>query len=127
MITTLTIIHSIVSVLLIATVLLHFGKGAEAGLVLDTNSSSILPQQGNMMTRVASVLATLFLVLSLALAVIRSHTSQKSLFDEKMPATTTTTATPATAAPVTAPSAPEAAPAATTTTNATAPVAAPAK
>ena len=32
MLTTLTVLHTIISLLLIAVVLLHFGKGAEAGL-----------------------------------------------------------------------------------------------
>ena len=49
MITTLTVVHAVISALLILFVLLHFGKGAEAGLFTDTSSSSILPQKGNVL------------------------------------------------------------------------------
>lgn len=82
MITALTICHAIVSVLLIFMVLIHFGKGAEAGLVLDTSSSSILPHQGNFLNKVTTVLATLFLGISLTLAILRGHET-KSLFDKQ--------------------------------------------
>ncbi len=81
MITILTFIHIIVSILLILFVILHFGKGAESGLVLDTSSSSILPQKGNIMNKITGTLATLFLVISLSLAVLRSHKSGSSLLD----------------------------------------------
>ncbi|MBF0205629.1 MAG: preprotein translocase subunit SecG [Oligoflexia bacterium] len=93
MITALSIIHVIISVLLILSVLIHFGKGAEAGLVMDTNASSILPTKGNILNKITTTLAVLFLVLSLTLATMHGKMSSKSIFDSgKIPAATTTTA-----------------------------------
>lgn len=85
MITALIIVHSIVCVLLIAIVLLQFGKGAEAGLLMDSGASSILPQKGNIMTKITTVLAIIFLSLSLGLAIIQSNQSQESIFDKTAP------------------------------------------
>ncbi len=88
MVTTLTIIHCIISVLLILIVLLQFGKGAEAGLMMN-EGSNLLPQKGNVMTKVTAVLAVLFLSLSLALAVLRGHKTGESIFDKtSVPVTT---------------------------------------
>ncbi|MBF0362614.1 MAG: preprotein translocase subunit SecG [Oligoflexia bacterium] len=83
MITALTIVHTIVSILLIFMVLIHFGKGAEAGLVLDVGASSILPQKGNVLNKITTVLAILFLSLSLALSAMRGKNVEKSIFDNK--------------------------------------------
>ncbi|MBF0298585.1 MAG: preprotein translocase subunit SecG [Oligoflexia bacterium] len=83
MITALAIVHAIVSVLLILMVLIHFGKGAEAGLVLDAGASSILPQKGNVLNKITAVLAILFLSMSLMLATMRGKTIEKSIFDNK--------------------------------------------
>lgn len=79
---TLTIIHVIISVILILIVLLHFGKGAEAGLVMDSSSSSILPTKGNVMNKITSVLAGAFLVLALLLAILRGKESNQSIMDK---------------------------------------------
>ncbi|MBF0313805.1 MAG: preprotein translocase subunit SecG [Oligoflexia bacterium] len=107
MITVLSIIHIFVCILLILTVLIHFGKGAEAGLVLDTSASSILPQKGNILNKITNTLAVLFLVISLSLAVMRGKTTSHSVFDTnpiaKKPTTTSTTLPITPAAPATAP------------------------
>jgi preprotein translocase subunit SecG len=83
MITALTAIHAVISFLLVILVLLQFGKGAEAGLMMDTGASSILPQKGNIMTKITAVVATLFLGLALTLSVLRSHENKKSVFDSQ--------------------------------------------
>lgn len=86
MITAITIIHAIISILLIGTVLLQFGKGAEAGLMMDAGASSILPQKGNVMTKITTVLAIFFLGLALTLSIMRSHQASESIFDKTTPA-----------------------------------------
>jgi preprotein translocase subunit SecG len=111
MITALTIIHGIISVLLVVLVLLQFGKGAEAGLMMDSGASSILPQKGNVMTKITAVMATLFLGLALFLAILRSHISKESIFDSKAPqASNIAVPTLPTSAPKAAPSAASEAP-----------------
>ncbi len=85
MMTTLTVIHMIISILLVALVLIQFGKGAEAGLFTDTGSSSILPQKGNVMVKITSVVAFVFFGLSLALASARGRMAEKSIFDTHVP------------------------------------------
>jgi preprotein translocase subunit SecG len=99
MITTLTIVHIVVSILLIFMVLIHFGKGAEAGLVLDTSSSSILPTKGNVLNKITAILVILFLLISLSLAILRGQQTKKSLMD-KMTNLPTTAAPVQAAAPV---------------------------
>lgn len=83
MITTLTVIHIIVCVLLILMVLLQFGKGAEAGLFGGTGSDSVGSGRGNVLTKITTVLATAFLVLSLVLANLHGKKVEKSLFDDQ--------------------------------------------
>ena len=83
MITWLTVVHMVVCVLMIIVVLLQFGKGAEAGLLSDVGGSSILPQRGNILTKITTVLAICFLTLSLTLSILRGKESHKSVFDSK--------------------------------------------
>ena len=86
----LTIVHMIVSVLLIAVVLVQFGRGAEAGFFSDTSSQGVFsgPGPANMLTRLTTVLAILFLGLALFLANIRGRYRDASVFDQDIPRTT---------------------------------------
>ena len=86
----LTIVHMIISVLLIAVVLVQFGRGAEAGFFSDTSSQGVFagPGPANMLTRLTTVLAILFLGLALFLANIRGRYRDASVFDQDIPRTT---------------------------------------
>ena len=129
MTTTLMVLQAIISVLLIIVVLLQFGKGAEAGLMAQAGSESIMSSstRGNIMTKITAVLAILFLGNSILLARLQDTKYQKSLLDSEAPVARKLN-NDAPVAPGTAPAAPNAtAPAATApaapapTTNTTAP------
>lgn len=115
MTTALMILQAIISILLIITVLLQFGKGAEAGLMTAAGSESIMSSstRGNIMTKITAVLAFLFLANSIYLARLQDSKFQKSILDSEAPV-----ARPLNSDATTAP-APQAAP--TTTPNAETP------
>lgn len=108
MITALMIFHGIISVLLILVVLLQFGKGAEAGLISGGGSDAVFtgPQQGNILVKITTVLAVLFMANSILLAKMQSQKSESSILDsvanapvsKEVPATTTPSAPAAPAA-----------------------------
>ena len=85
--TTLMIIHGIISVLLIASVLLQFGKGAEAGLLSGGGGESVISggQKGNLLSKTTTVLAILFMLNSILLAKIQSQNASSSLLDSEAP------------------------------------------
>ena len=87
MITTLTIVHVIVSILLIIVVLLQFGRGAEAGFFSDAGSQGVFagPGQDNILTKITTFLAILFLGLALVLANLRGKQRESSVFDNEVP------------------------------------------
>lgn len=87
MTTALMVLQAIISVLLIITVLLQFGKGAEAGLMTAAGSESVMSSstRGNVMTKITAFLAVLFLVNSVYLARIQDSKHQKSLLDGEAP------------------------------------------
>ena len=87
MIQALTITHMIVSVLLVVIVLLQFGRGAEAGFFSSTDSQGVFagPGPANILTRVTSFLAILFLGLALYLAHLRGSQRASSVFDQETP------------------------------------------
>jgi preprotein translocase subunit SecG len=121
MITTLIVLHVIICVLLVVTVLLQFGKGAEVGAVMGGGASQAVfssSSKGNFFTRLTTALAIGFMLNSIALTTLKSREAKKSLFDDEQelvaPLNSDTTAAPATAAP-----------AATETPAATAPAEAP--
>jgi preprotein translocase subunit SecG len=118
MTTSLMVLQAIISVLLIITVLLQFGKGAEAGLMTAAGSESIMSSstRGNIMTKMTAVLAVLFLGNSILLARIQDSKFQKSILDSEAPIARPLNSDAA----QTAPAAP-AAPAAATPAAATAP------
>lgn len=79
----LMILQAIISVFLIITVLLQFGKGAEAGLMTAAGSESIMSSstRGNIMTKITAFLAIAFLGNSILLARLQNTKHQKSLLD----------------------------------------------
>jgi preprotein translocase subunit SecG len=87
MTTTLMVLQAIISVLLIIVVLLQFGKGAEAGLMAQAGSESIMSSstRGNIMTKITAVLAVLFLGNSILLARLQDSKFQKSILDGEAP------------------------------------------
>ena len=84
MITYLMIFQVCVSLLLIALVLLQFGKGAEAGLMSGGGASEAVfsgSQKGNILSKITIVLIFLFLGNCMLLAKLQSTTSSKSIMD----------------------------------------------
>lgn len=114
MTTTLMVLQAIISVILIIVVLLQFGKGAEAGLMAQAGSESIMSSstRGNIMTKITAILAILFLGNSILLARLQDTKYQKSLLDGEAPvarklnndaAPATNPAAPAATTPATTP------------------------
>jgi len=121
MTTALMVLQAITSVLLIITVLLQFGKGAEAGLMTAAGSESIMSSstRGNIMTKITAILAIVFLGNSILLARLQDSKFQKSILDTEKPVSRPLNSdaqqAPAAPANTAAPAAP------TTTTPATTP------
>ncbi len=119
MLTTLIVIHVVICILLIVTVLLQFGKGAETGAIMGGGASQAVfssSAKGNFMTKLTTALAIGFMVNSIILTTLKSREARRSLFDNEAQVAAplnsdaeglaTKTATPAadgTAAPVTTP------------------------
>jgi preprotein translocase subunit SecG len=106
MITTLIVLHVIICVLLVVTVLLQFGKGAEVGAVMGGGASQAVfssSSKGNFFTKLTTALAIGFMLNSIALTTLKSREAKKSLFDDEQelvaPLNSDSTAAPATAAP----------------------------
>lgn len=105
----LMIFHGVISVLLILTVLLQFGRGAEAGFLSGGASEAVFSgaQRGNILSKITVVMAVLFLGNSLLLAKLESSKSSSSILDQAVPATETSApAVPAVPAPEKATDAP---------------------
>lgn len=88
MMTTLIVLHVIICLLLVVTVLLQFGKGAEMGAVMGGGASQAVfssSSKGNFFTKLTSVLAIGFMVNSIVLTTMKSRDSKKSLFDDEAP------------------------------------------
>ena len=82
------IFQAVVSILLIILVLLQFGKGAEAGLLSGGGASDAAfstAQKGNILTKITTVLAVIFLAGAVNLARLQSKGAQKSIFDNQAP------------------------------------------
>lgn len=111
MVTSLMVFHAVISILLIVSVLLQFGKGAEAGLLGGASEAVFTgAQQGNILSKVTTVLTILFIGNCLLLAKIQSGKESKSLLDTEAPVAAplnSDAAAPKTTAPV-APAAPKA-------------------
>lgn len=88
MLTTLIVLHVIICVLLVVTVLLQFGKGAEMGAVMGGGASQAVfssSSQGNFFTKLTSILAISFMINSIVLTTMKSRSAKKSLFDDEAP------------------------------------------
>lgn len=136
MITALVVFQIVICVLLVTLVLLQFGKGAEVGAVMGGGASQAIfssSQSGNILSKLTTVTAILFMLNSVALTSLKSREAKKSIFDNVAPVAAplnNDAAKPAEAAPVAPATTTETtnnAAATTTATNTTtAPVAAPA-
>jgi len=85
MTTSLMILQAVVSVLLIIMVLLQFGKGAEAGLMGNTDTVFTSSQQGNILSKFTVFLSIIFLGNSVLLARLQSSKVEKSILDTEAP------------------------------------------
>ncbi len=89
MTTFLIVLHVIICVLLVVTVLLQFGKGAEMGAIMGSGgaSQSVFSSsaKGNFMTKLTTILAIGFMINSIVLTTIKSREAKKSLFDNEAP------------------------------------------
>ena len=73
---TITVIHILTSVGLVALILLQQGKGADIGAAFGSGASQTLfgsRGSANFLTRITAVLATIFFITSLSLAVLHSQ------------------------------------------------------
>jgi len=88
MTTFLVALHVLICVLLVVTVLLQFGKGAETGAVMGGGASQAVfssSAKGNFMTKLTTVLAIGFFINSIVLTTLKSREARKSLFDNEAP------------------------------------------
>lgn len=89
MTTFLIVLHVIICVLLVVTVLLQFGKGAEMGAIMGSGGASQAvfssSAKGNFMTKLTTVLAIAFMVNSIVLTTLKSREAKRSLFDNEAP------------------------------------------
>jgi preprotein translocase subunit SecG len=88
MITILTVLQYVVCFLLVLTVLLQFGKGAEMGAIMGGGASQAVfssSAKGNFMTKLTTFLAIGFMVNSIVLTTMKSREAKRSLFDNEAP------------------------------------------
>lgn len=88
MLSFLVVLHVIICVLLVVTVLLQFGKGAEMGAIMGGGASQAVfssSAKGNFMTKLTTILAIGFMVNSIVLTTLKSRDSKSSLFDNEAP------------------------------------------
>lgn len=99
----LIILHVIICILLTATVLLQFGKGAEAGAMMGSGSSQAIftsSSKGNFFTKMTTFLAVAFMVNSVVLTTLTTKNSKESIFDDEAPIAAPLNNDQATAAPM---------------------------
>ena len=89
MLQTLMIFQVIVAILLIISVLLQFGKGAEVGLMGGGASDSIFSgaQRGNILSKFTIILSVLFLGGSINLARMQAAKTDESIMRDETPIT----------------------------------------
>jgi preprotein translocase subunit SecG len=81
----LTVLHVMVSLVLIVVVLLQHGKGADIGAVFGGGASSTVfgsRGAGNFLTKLTTGSALLFMVTSLSLAYLSNTSATDELFDD---------------------------------------------
>jgi preprotein translocase subunit SecG len=105
----LTVLHVMVSIVLVVVVLLQHGKGADIGAVFGGGASSTVfgsRGAGNFLTKLTTASALLFMVTSLSLAYLSNSTATQEIFEDQ-PAAVTEPAPGAAdpSAPATAPAA----------------------
>jgi preprotein translocase subunit SecG len=95
MLTTVTIIHILVSLGLILVVLLQTGKGTEMGAVFGGSSSTLFGSSGagNFLTRLTTAMAIVFMVTSLTLGYFSGRRGTRTVLD-RQPITAETSSTP---------------------------------
>jgi preprotein translocase subunit SecG len=84
----LIILHVIICILLTVTVLLQFGKGAEAGAMMGSGNSQAIftsSSKGNFFTKMTTFLAVAFMINSVVLTTITTKNSKQSIFDDEAP------------------------------------------
>ncbi|MGC2423699.1 MAG: preprotein translocase subunit SecG [Nitrospirota bacterium] len=82
MITFLTVIHVFVCLAVVLIVLLQQGKGADIGATFGTGGSQTVfggRGAGNFLTKLTAAAGAIFMITSLALAIIESHGSSSSI------------------------------------------------
>ncbi len=101
----ITIVHILVSTLMIGVILLQSGKGAEIGAAFGGSSQTIFGSRGaaTFLSKMTIATATLFMLTSLTLSILSFNRSVvSSIIDEHPPAAApaaTTVETPSPAAP----------------------------
>ena len=87
MITTLMIFQVVITIILIALVLLQFGKGAEAGLLSGGGGESIMTgaQQGNILSKATVVVSVLFMANCILLSKLQADKAGTTIFDDEAP------------------------------------------
>ncbi len=107
--TLVNVVHIVAAVVLIGVVLLQSGKGADMGAAFGGGGSTVFGPSGpgNMLTRLTTIMAIVFMATSLTLAVLSAK--RTSVFDDvEEPATLTVPATePLATEPATEPAAAE--------------------
>ncbi|MEN9723379.1 MAG: preprotein translocase, SecG subunit [Pseudomonadota bacterium] len=85
--TFLTVLHIVACILLIPTILIQSGKGAEISASFGGSSQTVFGSSGgaNFFTRLTTTLALIFMCTSLALTSL-SNQSKKSVFEGAVPA-----------------------------------------
>ena len=81
MITLLTILHVLVCLFLVGIVLLQHGKGADVGASFGGSSQSLFGTEGplSLLSKMTTTAAVVFMVTSVALAYLSSHTGTGSV------------------------------------------------
>lgn len=109
MATLVLVVHIVSCVFLILFVLLQAGKGAELGATLGNLGQTYFGSQtGNILTKITTVIAFLFMLTSIGLTVLQHKEVSSSIMESKV--AKTVPAVPA-AAPVTVPAQPQTEPA----------------
>jgi preprotein translocase subunit SecG len=82
--TLLIILHVVVCLFLIAIVLLQHGKGADIGATFGGSSQSLFGTEGPLplLNKITTAAAVIFMLTSVALAYISSHTGTDSVMSE---------------------------------------------
>ncbi len=86
MFTFVLIVHVIISILLILVILLQVGRGAEMGAAFGSvGQAQFAAAPENILGKFTTILAILFMLLSLTLAIMSSSRSSASVLDSVAP------------------------------------------